>query len=48
MHRMRFFFPLELALAQAGLTLQSLTAFSDLTRPADETTWNAPAVSRKV
>jgi SAM-dependent methyltransferase len=45
-HRMRFFFPLELdlVLAQAGLALQSLTAFPDLDHPADETTWNVLAM----
>jgi SAM-dependent methyltransferase len=48
-HRMRFFFPLELelALGQAGLALQRLTAFPDLDRPADEATWNALAVAQK-
>jgi SAM-dependent methyltransferase len=48
MHRMRFFFPLELelTLGQAGLALQSLTAFPDLDRPADETTWNALAIAK--
>lgn len=48
-HRMRFFFPLELelALTQVGLTLQSLTAFPDLARPANETIWNALAVAQR-
>jgi SAM-dependent methyltransferase len=48
-HRMRFFFSLELefAFAQAGLALCSTTAFPDLDRSADETTWNALAVAQK-
>jgi hypothetical protein len=48
LHRMRFFFPLELelALTGSGLALQSLTAFPHLDRPADETTWNALLVAR--
>ena len=46
---MSFLFPLELelALAQTGLVLRSLTAFLDLGRPADETTWNTLAVAQK-
>jgi SAM-dependent methyltransferase len=48
-HRMRFFFALELelAFAQAELALCSMTAFPDLDRSADETTWNALAVAQK-
>jgi SAM-dependent methyltransferase len=48
-HKMRFFFPLELDLAlnQAGLTMRSLTAFPGLDCAADETTWNALAVAQK-
>jgi SAM-dependent methyltransferase len=47
-HLMRYFFPQELAffLLQSGLSLQSLTAFPDLTQPATEESWNALAVAR--
>jgi SAM-dependent methyltransferase len=46
-HRMRFFFPLEMemALTQTGLTLRSLTTVLDLGCPSDETTWNVLAVA---
>ena len=49
-HRMRFFFPMELemALTQARLALCSLTAFPRIDCPADETAWNALVVARKV
>lgn len=41
-HKMRYFFSqeLEMALNQTGLSLRTLTAFPNLTKPADETTWN--------
>ena len=46
-HRMRYFFPQELAyfLQQAGLELKSLTAFPSLDDPASEATWNVLGVS---
>jgi SAM-dependent methyltransferase len=49
-HTMRFFFPQELALllACAGFGLEQLTAFPDVTAPADESTWNALVVARAV
>jgi len=42
-HTMRYFFPMELdmMLSFNRLKLQSLTAFPDTGKPADETTWNA-------
>lgn len=42
-HTMRYFFPMELEMALSfnKLKLQSLTAFPDPEKPADETTWNA-------
>ncbi len=48
-HRMRFFFEEELRawLPEAGLELVSLSAFGDLDRVADATTWNACMVARK-
>ncbi|OQY11696.1 MAG: hypothetical protein B6I30_06275 [Desulfobacteraceae bacterium 4572_187] len=41
-HTMRYFFPMELdmALSFHKFKLQSLTAFPDPEKPADETTWN--------
>lgn len=41
-HTMRFFFPMELdmALSYNKLKLQNLTAFPNLEKAADETTWN--------
>lgn len=49
-HSMRFFFPieLELMLDQIGFELLSLTAFPSLERPADETSWNALVIARRV
>ena len=46
-HKMRYFFPqeLEMALNQSGLSLRTLTAFPNLTKPADETTWNTLIVA---
>jgi hypothetical protein len=47
LHQMRYFFPqgLALFLSQCGLKLESLTAFSSLDCPADETTWNVLGVA---
>lgn len=47
-HVMRFYFPLELdlALRQAGLTLETLRAFPDYDREPDERTWNVIGVAR--
>lgn len=49
-HTMRYFFAreLEFFFQQAGFHLDSLTAFPDLDRQPDETTWNALAVGRAV
>jgi len=46
-HKMRYFFQqeLEMALNQSGLFLRTLTAFPNLTKPADETTWNTLIVA---
>jgi hypothetical protein len=47
---MRYFFAreLEFFFQQAGLSLQSLSAFPDLDRKPDETTWNILAVGLAV
>ena len=47
-HTMRFFFPmeLELLLSTCGLTLESLTAFPSLEKPADESTWNVMGAAK--
>jgi SAM-dependent methyltransferase len=49
-HRMRFFFPRELAvlLEQSGLELVRLGAFPEPEREPDESTWNALAVARRL
>ena len=46
-HTMRYFFPMELdmMLSFNKLKLQSLTAFPDPEKPADETTWNVLGVA---
>ena len=46
-HRLRFFFPmeLELLLSQSGFRMVSLSAFPKLDSSPDETTWNAFVVS---
>lgn len=47
-HRMRYFFPQELALflTQAGLTLMGLRAFGNLEMPPGEDTWNVLVLAR--
>ncbi len=47
-HRMRFFYPLEmeLFLDRAGFDLVRLSAFPDIDREPDETTWNVLATAR--
>ena len=47
-HEMRYFFPMEVEflLKQINFSIQSLTAFPSLDRPADETTWNFLIVSK--
>jgi SAM-dependent methyltransferase len=47
-HRMRFFFPQELALflQHAGMEMVSLSDFGDLARQPDEDTWNVLGVGR--
>lgn len=47
-HRMRHFFPQELALflSQAGMDLLGLHPFGDLENPPDEGSWNALAIAR--
>ena len=49
-HRCRFFFPGELGcfLKAAGLDLVKVSAFPDLDKAADETSWNAAIVGRAV
>ena len=49
-HRMRYFFPMEIEhmLTCNEMKLESLTAFPDLEKPADETTWNALGIGRIV
>lgn len=49
-HRMRFFFPLEidLLLQSAGFKLESLSAFPSLDAPLTDETWNAVAVAKAV
>lgn len=49
-HFMRFFFPLELelALAQAGMRLETLRVFPDFDREPDAGSWNVIAVARAV
>lgn len=49
-HTMRYFFgrELEFFFQQAGFHLDGLTAFPDLDRPTDETTWNALAVGHAI
>jgi SAM-dependent methyltransferase len=49
-HTMRYFFAreLEFFFQQAGLSLESLSAFPDLDRKPDETTWNILAVGQAV
>ena len=46
-HTMRYFFPMELdmMLSFNKLKLQSLTAFPDTVKPADETTWNVLGIA---
>jgi hypothetical protein len=50
MHRCRFFFRPELAafLDDAGLAMLGLTAFPELDKPADETTWNVALVAKAI
>lgn len=47
-HGMRFFFSDELQtfLTASGFGLEALRAFPDITRDADETTWNVIAIAR--
>jgi len=47
-HRMRYFFPQELAffLHQAGLELKGLTAFPNWETPASEESWNVLGIAR--
>lgn len=49
-HQMRYFFPgeLELFLSVSGFSLVHLSAFPELDRPADESTWNVLGVARAV
>ncbi|MBN2374027.1 hypothetical protein JXL19_09600 [bacterium] len=49
-HFMRYFFPMEIEqwLSQAGMTLESLTAFPEIKKEADETTWNVLVVGEKI
>ena len=49
-HTMRYFFARELEFfsQQAGFQLENLSAFPDLNRQPDETTWNVLAVARAV
>jgi SAM-dependent methyltransferase len=48
-HRMRYFFPDELAtsLTGAGLRLESLAAFPDASAPASEESWNVIATATR-
>jgi hypothetical protein len=49
-HRMRYFFPQELALftTQRGLELKSLTAFPSLVEDAKENTWNVLGIAQAI
>ena len=49
LHRMRFFLPMELRLFldSTGFELVSVSAFPELDRRADETTWNALWVAKR-
>jgi SAM-dependent methyltransferase len=49
-HRMRYFFPQELALFLeiTGFRMLSLTAFPEIERPPDEDTWNVLVVAEAV
>jgi SAM-dependent methyltransferase len=49
-HTMRYFFPLELdfLLEFTGFTRLSLSAFPEIQRKADESTWNALIVARAI
>jgi len=49
-HYMRYFFPMELEhmLSCNDMKLESLTAFPDLEKPADETTWNALGIGTAI
>jgi SAM-dependent methyltransferase len=49
-HVMRYYFPLELELflTSSGFTLVRLTAFPDVDRAPDETTWNCLVVAKAV
>ena len=47
-HRMRYFFPMEIEqmLTCNEMKLENLTAFPDLGKPADETTWNVLGIGK--
>ena len=49
-HRMRYFFPMEIEqmFTCNEMKLENLTAFPDLERPANETTWNVLGIGRIV
>ena len=49
-HRMRYFFPMEIELMLScnEMKLENLTAFPDLEKPADETTWNVLGIGKAV
>jgi len=49
-HRMRYFFPMEIEMMLTcnEMKLENLTAFPDLEKPADETTWNVLGIGRVV
>ena len=49
-HRMRYFFPMEIEqmLSYNEMKLENLTAFPDLEKPADETTWNVLGIGMAV
>jgi len=49
-HRMRYFFPMEFELMFScnEMKLENLTAFPDLEKPANETTWNVLGIGKAV
>lgn len=49
-HRMRYFFPMEIEMMLScnEMKLENLTAFPDLEKPADETTWNVLGIGKAV
>jgi len=49
-HRMRYFFPMEIEqmLTCNKMKLENLTAFPNLEKPADETTWNVLGIGKAV